>query len=71
MSKRNVNKLGWGVSRWSDDIIISSIRPTREQCMFEYAQAHPNESLEKFLAMGFKCIEVRITSVDTPGDDNE
>ena len=64
MSKRTVNKTGWGMSRWTDDIIVSSIRDTRDLCIYDYARANPDEPLDKLWEMGFECVEVKIISVD-------
>ena len=64
MSKRTVKKEGWGISRWTDDIILSSIRNDRDTCIFDFARENTEQSLQRLWDMGFVCVKVRIVHVD-------
>ena len=63
MSKRTVKKEGWGISRWEGDVIASSIRNSKEECLFDFAKT-TDATLDYLYGMGYECVEVKIINVD-------
>ena len=63
MSERIVNSKAWGIKLGgSDDIITSSIRDTRDECLTDYARdlTDVGISLKTALEMGVECVPVSI-----------
>lgn len=63
MGKRTVNKTGWGISRWEGDIVVSSIRNTKEECLFDFSKT-TTATLDYLYGMGYECVEVTIATRD-------